>query len=624
MKKLNLSWMLIALMGIFASCSEDDSLNAVTGGEGGGMTFTVGTDFGAQTRAGNPTIPAGRKLRYVMEVYVDGAKSGSQTVKYVSDASEQVTFNVPKQTAAYKCVFWADFYDDADATNNAFSTDNLTNVTTRQDKPVEAYEAFYAVTAEIAPGTITAQTVTLKHAVARVNVLTTNTIKDCRYAKINYEGGNAFNALTGEASDSRPITFGATITNTAATPTDPYTLHTFYFLAPAGKQQLVTVSGTLHESADKTTDVIRSFKVANVPFQSNYVTNLKGAFGVEAGINVTVSCDADWSATPNEPFIWDGTLPAENTSYAYSGGAGTEVSPYEIGNLKDFVQFIANETLGSSYGNCYKLTADIDLAGVSMPAMYAPALFDGNKHTIRGVYNTFKEGDDGTGLFGMGASSTIKDLHVEGTVVGGVNATGGILGWDEEGNCVITGCSFKGTVSGAGNVGGIAGICNTLTACKFMGEVIGDASSDREIGVGGVIGMKIGSNSVITACYNTGTIIIGGVSTSQKVSVGGIVGSMYDVEAIVKASYNIGTIELNGYTGKTDDINGPQGKGYTGKPAYVANDGTTSYFGRDSWPANQGDWQYRYDADGTAVYWKSLGLFEWNKYPILWWEETVI
>lgn len=641
MKKLNLCWMLIALMGIFASCSKDDLQNAATGSGGEGMTFTVGTDFGAQTRVTAPSIPEGRKLRYVMEVYVrdpgtgNYLKSGSQSIKYVSNASEQVSFAVPKQTQKYKCVFWADFYDGTNPSNNAFNTDDLTNVTTLQDKPTEAYEAFYAVTAEIEPTGTTTQNITLKHAVAKVSLLTTSTIKDCKYAKISYGGGTAFNAMTGEVNASRTETFGVRIDNTAATVDKPYTLHYFYFFAPKDKQLLVTVSGTLHESADKTTDIIRSFKVANVPLQSNYVTNLKGAFGVETGISLTVSCDADWSATPNEPLVWDGTLPAEDLSYTYSGGNGTEPAPYEIGNLKDLVQFAAN--LSGNYSSDYfKLTADIDLADKPWPALYAPKCFDGDGHTIRGLYATYSS-NDGTGFFYGGDGSTIKNLHVKGIVIDGESYTGGILGWDETGSCIITGCSFEGTVSGSQHVGGIAGSAYQVTGCKFMGEVIyngiGGQQQDDAHGVGGIVGRHVGmsqDNLTITACYNTGTIIVNPkAAASSWLSVGGITGSYYTANysatSIVKACYNTGTMELNGSMGKNDDISGWRGTGYTGRPAFIAIDNTTQYFEQYTWPLNTGDWGYDYYADGTGAgqYWKSLG--GWNNgspvYPILWWEK---
>lgn len=628
MKKLNLSWMLIALMGIFASCSEEYSSNAETDAEG--VTFTVSTDFGAQTRVA-PTIPPGRKLRYVMEVYTKAnlnyIKSGSQTIKYVSTPGEQVSFVVPKQTQPYKCVFWADFYDDTDVANNAFDTDNLNDVKMLQDKPVEAYESFYAVTQEIAADANTAAPVTLKHAVAKVNVLTTNQVKDCKYAKITYgdgTGNNAaatgFNALSEEVLTNETTTIGATIdTDQTATASAPYCFHTFYFFAPKDKQQLVTVTGTLHESAEAT-DIIRSFKVTNVPLQSNYVTNMKGYFGVEAGVTMTVSCDADWNSTPNEPYMWDGTLPAVNAAYTFSGGDGKEATPYEIANVGDLAQMAANLSGGKNMDNYFKLTRDIDLMDMPWPTeVYAPKGFDGGGHTIRGLNLEAVASSDGVGFFYGADGAMIKNLHIEGKVIGMDNLTGGILGWDETNSSTISGCSFKGTVSSSTNVGGIAGTCGTIIGCKFMGELIYTGNGNSNM-VGGIVGY---CHNGATACYNTGTITITKRFTNNETHIGGITAN--DDSNNNRACYNIGTIELNGSVVSTDDINGGSGTGYTGKPAYIITAGSNLYFSETTWPKTTDEyWKAAADADGTKEkgYWKSLG--SWNdgspEYPKLWWE----
>ena len=633
MKKLNLCWMLIALLGLFTSCSEEDSPNAVTGGEG--MTFIVGTDFGTQTRVTAPSIPPGRKLRYVMEVYTIESylvhKAGSQTVKYVSNPGDQVSFAVPKQTKPYKCVFWADFYDDTDVANNAFNTDNLNDVKMLQDKPIEAYESFYAVTQEIAADATTATPVTLKHAVAKVNVLTTSQVKDCKYAKITYgdaTGNNAvttgFNALTEEMLTNETTTIGATIdTDQAATEDAPYRFHTFYFFAPKDKQQLVTVTGTLHESMDKATDIIRSFKVTNVPLQSNYVTNMKGAFGVETGITMTVSCDAGWNDTPGESYMWDGTLPAADATYKFSSGDGKEATPYEIANLRDLVQMAANLLGGDNTDDYFKLTTDIDLMDIPWPTnIYAPKGFDGAGHTIRGLNIKETAGNDGTGFFYGAFEAIIKNLHMEGKVTGLSNITGAILGWDESGTSTISGCSFKGTVSNSGTVGGIAGTCGTIIGCKFMGELIyTDNENGSSSSVGGIVGY---CNNGATACYNTGTITIAKQFTNNNMYIGGITGD--DDSNNNKACYNIGTIELNGSVVNADDISGRNGTGYTGQPAYIITAGSNLYFGASAWPTNADEsWKADSNADGTEAngYWKSLG--SWNngvnpEYPKLWWE----
>lgn len=81
-------------------------------------------------------------------------------------------------------------------------------------------------------------------------------------------------------------------------------------------------------------------------------------------------------------------------------------------------------------------------------------MFDGNGKTIS---NMTLEGNDYLGMFAILKGATVKNLTIEGTVVGtrGVN---GLLTGQLQGGTLVENVTVKGSVSGGGSdVGGIAG-----------------------------------------------------------------------------------------------------------------------------------------------------------------------
>ena len=138
--------------------------------------------------------------------------------------------------------------------------------------------------------------------------------------------------------------------------------------------------------------------------------------------------------------------------------------------------------------------------------------FDGQNHTISGLYFNNRS-TDFVGLFGcLGSGGEIKNVGVIDSYISGSDTIGGICG-DNKG--VITGCYNTGRVSGTGNnVGGVCGDNKgVITGCYNTGTVSGSGSA-----VGGVCGINIGK---ITGCYNTGTVSGTG---SSGLYIGGVCG----------------------------------------------------------------------------------------------------
>lgn len=228
---------------------------------------------------------------------------------------------------------------------------------------------------------------------------------------------------------------------------------------------------------------------------------------------------------------------------------GTTVEPgkdasgvYQIGTAEELAWLAAEINNSSNNSQRYSavLTADIDLG-------YRPwtpigcyvdwqnnhpyrGVFDGQGHTVSGLYVTALS-NGYAGLFGYtSGSTTIKNLTVEGEIrLEDVSTTakhiGGIVG---EANAKLERCVSRVRISAAGfgtrdtcAVGGIAGkLSGAMTDCRFEGSI--DITCKRggayiSGGVGGLAGNAAGG--ALTRCVNTGAVTV-----DKGTGVGGIAG----------------------------------------------------------------------------------------------------
>src|SRR5574344_1943237 len=218
-------------------------------------------------------------------------------------------------------------------------------------------------------------------------------------------------------------------------------------------------------------------------------------------------------------------------------GEGTSTSPYHIftaGQLRRASERMNSGT--SSYLSArYILESDIDLnpgitiaqdgkctdssgaaaspcewtAVGTMSARFTGE-FDGNGHTVRGVYID-KPGSDYQGLFGfIGSGGEIKDLTVKESFIRGDSQVGGVCGQNVG---TITNCTGSGAVSGSNYVGGVCGYNNssTITYCTGSGTVTSTGND-----AGGVCGLNYAGT--ITYCPGSGAV------TSPGDDAGGVCG----------------------------------------------------------------------------------------------------
>ena len=177
---------------------------------------------------------------------------------------------------------------------------------------------------------------------------------------------------------------------------------------------------------------------------------------------------------------------------------------------------------------------------------YYKGIFDGNGHSISGVYvNRDEAADDvdirfksSIGLFGY-HDGVIRNLGILDSYMRGEDCIGGICGYNDGGT--IQNCYSAATVCGDSYIGGICGRSRSnsiIENCYNAGYIYGATRS-----IGGICGDNY---STIESCYNIGII-------EGNFMVGGIVGvsSGLGNTIWIKDCYNRGNV-----IGDTKDIGG--------------------------------------------------------------------
>jgi len=232
-------------------------------------------------------------------------------------------------------------------------------------------------------------------------------------------------------------------------------------------------------------------------------------------------------------------------------GSGTLESPYLIENAQTLA------TLWYRYFAAYRLTEDVDLAGLSWTAAVVPwfaGTFDGGRHTIDHLQ---VKGQSGLGLFGLLAQEAqVKDLGLENVSVQGTGSNTGALAGTNQGQ--VLRCTSTGDVQGAGGlVGRNEGL---LSLCTSSVTVKGG------YGVGGLAGANSGQ---CRDCYSTGSVtgtsLVGGLLGSNTGTVfkcysTGLVTAAFDAGGLV--AQNMSSISMSFWdTSTSGQVSSPGGVG---------------------------------------------------------------
>lgn len=234
---------------------------------------------------------------------------------------------------------------------------------------------------------------------------------------------------------------------------------------------------------------------------------------------------------------------------SFDGGDGTSDSPYLISSRAQL------ELISERPGLCYKLTSDIDLSkkswipiGDSGSGPYArfSGVLDGGGYTLRGMSVDSNAHVDGgqahAGLFASIDNGSVYDLRLTDISISPTKGESGVLRIG-----AIAGTIIGGSISGIyvqgtmvcsegykANVhaGGIVGATDNFGTPHKVS--ITNCISDLNISVygndafaGGIVGFVNGSNTVMSYCFNHGSISArgyGGAFDYKHAVGGGIVG----------------------------------------------------------------------------------------------------
>ena len=577
----------------------------------------------------------GHKLQYILQVL----DAGGNIISGYTQTVETGTFNVTLPLGvAYTCLFWAQYIPDAGGDNEFFDTADLKAVALKKALTAEdKCQAFCATASVAAADEALTKTVVMKRAVAQVNIKSDTQMAGYSKLTAAYTNvPNTFNVQDNTVTAAGGVSGNANfeiIDFTVSPGADgKYIYQSAYFLASAdGTGSMLDIALNTYITAAPGA-VFKTITVNNVPTKKNVRTNVLMDFAATSSTYTYTLDFADFDAPDinhRPPSTWNGVSPASNPSTTFSGGDGTQTTPYIIGSATDLAQLAVNTANGVNYGDkFFKLGVDIDLNNQPWTPIALTGLplgtFDGQHHKITGLNVDNSTNRAAVGLFGK-VTGGVSNLHVSGTVkaTGTSSYAGGICGASVNGgsSCVLANCSFAGSVEGISAAGGIIGNLQgitVITSCKNSGTVTAGGSA------GGMCG-RAGANLYVFGCYNEGTITAnnaGGVSAPGNVTISGC--------------YNIGTVSGTSTSGAITSIATSVSECYV-KAKIGTDSGGETVFGDGAWPTSTSDsvWLAAPNNDGTYTagangvptgdykFWKSLG--SWNggtpQHPKLWWEE---
>ncbi len=273
---------------------------------------------------------------------------------------------------------------------------------------------------------------------------------------------------------------------------------------------------------------------------------------------------------------------ASTTTYLIQSETDLAFLSWTIYNNKAYNNHVFNGRYFYS-GITFKQTRNLDLSAYywqpigifytrdgATAKRYFSGNYDGDSHTVSGVYTPV--GYSYQGLFGyvLGRSSTqqanISNLGVIDSFIRGYQYVGGVVG--EARYATVSNAYNTGSVSGTGDyVGGVVGDTSYLT----ISNVYNTGSVSGSSNVGGVVGYAYDNTRVINV-YNTGSV-------NGNSDVGGVVGEADS--AIVSNCYNTGSVEaLVRFSETGDAVGGVVGRA---DDATITNCFNTSSVSGDNW-----------------------------------------
>ena len=226
----------------------------------------------------------------------------------------------------------------------------------------------------------------------------------------------------------------------------------------------------------------------------------------------------------------------------YTGGAGTEISPWII--TKPEQMLFINEDLKAGEIRYYKLGADIDMSGIAdwVPVNYADPYdkkidFDGAGHTISGFRCDYPTYPSFFGvLYGKCHDVTFTDALITGTTKSGCGILGGYCGTGaNEGE--VYNVHVQGKVDFTGNKTGIGGMFGNVGNGYIHSSSADVIVVSGKNYVGGLFGLD-GDHCVVEDCWTSGS-----VTGNQRV--GGIAGGLIKKGSVIRNCYSTSEVSAS-------------------------------------------------------------------------------
>ncbi len=212
-------------------------------------------------------------------------------------------------------------------------------------------------------------------------------------------------------------------------------------------------------------------------------------------------------------------------------GAGTPDNPYKIASAEDLGAIHRHDESA-----CYKLMADIDLAGITWntsPVTEFDGSFDGNSHRIINL-SINSQTIQNIGLFGnISSNGRIQNLGLDNVLITGLDNSKSLGGLAGESSGDINNCYVTGRIS-SGNESVWLGLLvgansGNITNCYAIGSMsFGNYSGV----IGGLVGS--GNDGSIINCYAATSI---SYSDSSSWLIGGLLGTNWWDKMIITESY---------------------------------------------------------------------------------------
>lgn len=338
------------------------------------------------------------------------------------------------------------------------------------------------------------------------------------------------------------------------------------------------------------TNITDSSTVAGSYYWAVFNIEYKDLSSVSAEDNVSMSMTINGNESVS--------LASSLSSSKLGGGDGSETNPYLIYSQASYDEYasIAGVTATEKNFNekYISLVTDSVVVTTNNRVENFYGIFNGNQHTLN--VNIDAEGvkyGNGTSIFGVNRSGTIKNLIVDGTIQNSVNNAAGIVGINDG---TLENCVNKASISFTeGRAGGITSFTrqnSKVINCFNYGTISGNSVDDNGStinnlrGVGGIIGTlqnnsTAATNIQVEGCMNygnvhngyqtaggivgvilsngskvalTGTLTIDNCKNYGEVSsdsgfVGGIVGTLDNKNIVIQNCYNEGKISGRYFVG---------------------------------------------------------------------------